>query len=500
MIHEQGLYTSPEDGRPPVFWPEIWRTALSCFTMTQSMTIDLDFGCMETDWIMRERMNEVPSDYTWAVAVYHHSLGLMVRLQRFGVPCLHIDRFIAYAIYKNQFDTLVFFTSPEFVFRGILGDPLKELKIVPTIDRAIRRNFHDIVRYCIWRYYGQRERLLRRPVETVAYLMANNRQSMLRQVVPALVRIDNYMGLRAAVERGFLTIVQYAIEHLDPSFAQPETLSDDLIVLAAKHGHLDLVRLFKSFKARYIPVKAYRQAFSWGRMNVCEYISKRFPDYRPGEADILDACLHGHVAAIQSLPADTLMPNECMDRAVRSNNPHMVYALHKRMVGFQYTQALLDKAMHSKNSDMCLAVFDCGGFKRLPASYDIQLTRNKMRKAMKVFHSIGFRVYTERAFLEACRICYLEIIKDILELPPGQRPYIREPAWISASCSIHVSPEIERQKRIDALDYVNAKFQEFKEHPKFYCIQDEPDEDVAPPKKRPKPAEKPVAKKRPKPQ
>lgn len=456
------LYEDPQQ-RPPVFWTPVWRVALSCFPFSKAMTVDLCFGARETDWLMEERMPGVPSSHTWLTATFEHSLGLMVRLQSFGVPCPHTDDIVQYAVNHNQFDTLVLFTSTEFAFRGLDGHPLRDSKFVPRIDKAVLRSYSRVVQYCVWRYGKQKERLLKRPLETLAYLMDHNHLRMLKTVVPRLLRVSNLTGLRAACQKGFTKLMQYVLLHLDAAVFTSETLPEELLILAAKHGHLSLLQLLQTYKGdgHVVPRKAYQQAFSWGRMNVCEYLTQHYSDYRPDKADVLDACLHGHVAAIESLPPHWVLPDECMERAVKSRNPKMIYQLHARMPGFTFNLPLLHEAIHSKNSDVCLAVFDCGGYTRLPVNHDVELARNRMRKALKMFHMLGFKVYTERAFVESCRICCIDIIRDILELPPEERLVIAETAWTTALCAIQVSPEIRRDKRIEAHDYVNDKFKLF---------------------------------------
>jgi len=470
ILDESPLFRDPDpdSARPPVFWAPIWRRALACFSFTKALTLDVQFGALETDWLMEERMSGVPSSHSWLTAAYEHSIGLMIRLHNFGVPCPHLDDIVQYAINKNQLDTLVLCTSTAFVFRGLDGHPMRDSKFIPRLDKAVIKGHHHIVRYCVWRYHRHKERLLKRPLEVLSYLMEHNYLAMFKILVPKVTRLTNLTGLRAACQHGFTAMVAYAIDHLDPSFCTPENLPDELMVLAAKHGHLDLLRKLKRLKQHFIPRKAYQQAFSWGRMAVCDYILQRFPEYRPDKADLLDACSHGHVAAIESLPRELVLPDECMDRAVKSRNAKMIYVLRDRMPQYTFRLTLLHDAIHSKSSDMCLAVFDCGGYKRLPINHDIELTRNRMRKALHVFHQVGFKVYTERSFVEACRICSLEIIQDILTLPLGERPFIQDTSWTTALCAIQVSPEIRRDKRIEAHDYVNAKYQEFKDHPEWY--------------------------------
>jgi hypothetical protein len=253
-----------------------------------------------------------------------------------------------------------------------------------------------------------------------------------------------------ACTNGYTKLIKFCIDHREPTGDIP----DELAVAAAKHGQLEVLELLSTYGM--LPRASYREAFSWGHMQVCKYIQSRHPDYHPENSDILKACQYGHMEAIASLPEHTVLPDECMEKAVKSMNPKLIYLLSDRMPNYEYKMALLNDAMHTRDSDVCIAVFDCGKYRRLPANYDTVLAQNQMRKALQVFHTIGFVVYTEKAFVEACRNCSLEIIRDILE----SSPFIQPDVWHTALCAIQVSPEIRQARRIEAFDYVNRKFKE----------------------------------------
>lgn len=72
-------------------------------------------------------------------------------------------------------------------------------------------------------------------------------------------------------------MLRYALEHLDPSVTASD-LPEDILVLAAKNGHLSTLRLLNTHCGGDIPLRAYQKAFSWGKTNVCKYIVERFPE------------------------------------------------------------------------------------------------------------------------------------------------------------------------------------------------------------------------------
>lgn len=183
--------------------------------------------------------------------------------------------------------------------------------------------------------------------------------------------------------------------------------------------------------------------------------------YKPQKSDILDACLHGHAEVLDLLPRNIELPVECMERSVRSGNAKTVYFLRKRMPDFKFTKALLKESVASKSDDVCLAVFDCGMFKSLPKGIEVDLVRHKMRKSMEVFDKIGLPVYTAEAFLEACRICNLDLIRDVYEC--GQ-PAIDESSWDAALGYIFVSSS-ERKERLAAHAYVEFQRSKTRKRP-----------------------------------
>lgn len=57
----------------------------------------------------------------------YHCVGLLIHLQKYGIPCIHWEDIVRYAVINGQFDTLVFMTSlHQFQFRTTDGHVMKE--------------------------------------------------------------------------------------------------------------------------------------------------------------------------------------------------------------------------------------------------------------------------------------------------------------------------------------------------------------------------------------
>ena len=472
MLCETGI--KQFDDTHALFWPDMWRAVLNCFADMEAVNVDYKFGSTQIHWIIQDKISSIPTSHSWLLAAKNRSLGMLIYLMNYRIPCPFIEDIIQYAISKNHLETLVFFTRKEFTFYGIDGNPMKESTFCPVIDGAIRRNYVNVVQYTLWRYKDVKNKLIKKPVELLSHLLQHNLFHIFQALVPSLMKVVNFDGLNLACGKGYCSLVDYALKHLDTDYTGTE-LPDDLLVSAAKNGHLDVLKLLKRRKPEnYIPLRAYQQAFSWGHVNVCTYIQKRFPSYMPSTKDLIDACVHGHHQVIELLPKTYSVLPECIEKAVHGNNPKLVYVLRDKLgPSFKFTRKLLKEAFQSKNSDVLIAVFDCGQYKKLPKDAETLLVRNRMRKALTLFHRVGFPVYSEAALLEAARICDLDILKDVLGQQGDQgqqhdsesqrKPLFSESVGQTALNYIYVSSE-SKEKRADAYTYVNNYFNHKSKH------------------------------------
>lgn len=449
----------------PFLSAHIWRRVLSCFPLYRALSVDLKFGCVETNWMMEERMLEIPSSSTWLVAAHEHSVGLLVRLMTFQVPCVNMDDIIQYAADMNHIDTLVMFTynRETFTFRNMDGERIKDSKFVPKLDQAALLKYHDILRYCMWKYAPHKERFFKQPSHTVSRLITHNHLQTVKMLVPRVLSIPNIQPILKICESGYVRMFEYCLPHITPLLKEP--ILDDLCILAARNNRRGILKRLKTYLKTPVPLKAFQVAFSMGNLAICEDILRQSPSYRPKKADIIDACRQGYLSSIEllcSLDKSYSLPAECMERAVESKNVHLIRFLDQHMPSYEYKIGLLHDAIRTKDSHVCITVFDLGRYKQLPRHHDIELVHNNMQYALSIFHKIGFRVYTENGFIEACRLCHVGIIRDILDLPEEERPYIKESSWTTALCAIQVSSEGNNQTRIEAYDYVTKKYNEFK--------------------------------------
>jgi hypothetical protein len=422
----------------------------------ESVQLDCIYGNTQIDWLISKRITSIPSNQTWLLAAASRSIGMMIYLLDWGIACPNIDDVIQYATNKNHMDTLVFFTSPEFKFMDSDGIPLKT-RFCPVIDKAVKKNHLELITYILWRFPNSRATMLKKPLPTLLYLMEHNLLSMFKKIVPAVTLVTTYSGLNVAATKGHKAIVKYAIDHLDPVYVST-TIPDDILVSAAKNGHLDILMILKRRKRGMIPVEAFQQAFSWGHVRVCKYIQKRFPHYLPTEKDLIDACIHGHHEVMSLVPEAMHIPSICIEKAAKSKNHRLIYVLKKKKPNYKFQPKILSDAIKSGSSDVCIAVFDCGHYNKLPTGCEVDMVSRRMGKALRIFHRLGFAVYTEDALLEAARICDLDLIKDILitgELEPSEK-VVQE-----ALSFIYVSSETT-ERRGEAFTFLDKFFAQTK--------------------------------------
>lgn len=459
MIHDKGLRHDEIVNIHPLFVPEVWQTVLQCFGEMEAVQLDCVYGNPQISWLIQERMSSIPAKDTWLLATSSRSMGMLIYLLKYGIPCPDIEDIIQYAINKNYIEILVFFTTPEFKFYDGSGVPIK-MSFTLKLDGAIQRNYLNVVKYCLWRFPKSKEKMLKKTVPTLNYIMSRNLLPMLKLIVPSITKIPNYMGIRAAACAGYKSLVKFALENMDTSYIHKE-IPDDLLIAVAKNGRLNVLILLVERSARpehrngFIPLEAYQKAFARGHIEVCQYIKKIYPEYVPSEKDLIEACTYGHHEVIASLPSTTYIPSLCFERAARGNNPALIDILHEKKPQYKFQPRLLSAAVQSGNSQVFLTVYS--RIKKLPPGIEIELINRKMRRALEMLYRLKHPVYTEEGLLAAARVCDIDIIKDILEegkVEPSEKT-VREALGL-----IYVSAE-SLKNRGEAYTYLDNKYKSF---------------------------------------
>ncbi len=481
-IHEKGLDYPGQDGHP-LFAQDLWRSVLMCFTEMEAIQLDTTYGGTQTAWMIRDRMVSVPGPKSWVEGVTARSLGMLIYLQRYKVPCTNMEDIIQYAVDYNLMGILLFFTCGEFEFVDLSGLPIK-VRSSPFLDRAVRRNYLDLVRYCLVRFNDQKSNLLRKSPATVERLMRQNAFEMLQLIVPHLTQIVNWNGVKWAVMQGFRRVVRFALDQMDPLYitdAPPRFL----LVDAAAQGHLKILKLLAERVNGQIPLEAYRAAFNKGQVEVCIYIRSLFPEYLPLEKDLVTAAGLGHFEVFNALPPSVYIPDACFEQTVAlSGNHKLLTLLSNRRPTYDYTKKLVTLAIQSGHCDMVILIFKYGELKKLNKKDDITMVTKHMHASLAFFHNsfkektITYNVYNVTTFLEAARICDLPIMKAMLE---SKSVPLTEANFQKALASIYVSSE-NSDTRLMAYTFVEKAFQNWKLNPPVIVEVELPP--TPPPKKR----------------
>lgn len=466
-VHEHGLKYDGDDHHP-LFAPALWRSVLMCFTEMEAIQLDNVYGGTQTRWLIQERIVGYPGSKSWVLAVTARSMGMLIYLQQFGIPCVDLEDLIQYSVDQNLLEILVFFTCGLFAFVDESGVPMA-VRACPSIDRAVRRNYVDTVRYCIWKYQHNRNSLLRKAPLTVVKVMNQKALSMLQMIVPHLTKVINWTGVKLAVIQGYFKVVKYALDHLDPLYISDPAPPSYLLVDAAKNGHLKLLKFLASKTPEAIPVDAYRAAFAKGQVAICTYIREQYPQYLPSEKELLIAGGEGHFDVFDSLPDTLHIPDECFERVARSRNYRLLTLLHHRRPSYKFSLRLLSHGLQSGSSEMAITIYMGGDLKRLPAGADVMMVTKRMGLALAFFHNfhkdkpekLAHNVYNPLTFIEAARVCDLEILKGLLE---SESVIMTEALFQKALNAIYVSSEV-KEVRLEAYTYVDQAYQQWKLRP-----------------------------------
>lgn len=456
-IHEFGTDHEKIVNEHPLFIPDVWRTVLLCFTDMEAFQIDAIYGRTQVNWLIRERMVGMPSADCWPLATGARSLGLMLYLYQYKIPCTDYDDIIQFCVDKNMLEILLFMACKQFEFYDGNGMPIKS-QFCPILDKAVKRNYLTIVQYCIHRFHPK-EKFLKKPVPTLNRVMQQNLFDMFKTIVPYITKLLNYHGIEVAIRQGYANIVEYALENLDQTYLGTE-IPNSLLTIAAQNGRIKILSILKSKLNGFIPQEAYNAAFSNGHVQICNYIKKRFPNYVPGPTEMNNACLAGHVEIMKTVPGFIHIPDSCFEKAAKSPSLELIGVLKQLRPNYKFKSKLLHLAIQGGISGVCMAVFHAGKYKKIPPNCELELVRKRMRTPLLLFNRFKFPVYNEKSFLEAARICDTDILSDMIK---DQKfcASINEKVIAEALGYIYVSSETEA-KRGEAYTFIDHHYKKWK--------------------------------------
>lgn len=382
---------------PPVFM--IWRRVLACFSDMDAVHIDCVYGCTQINWLIRHRITALPSSYTWTMAAKAHSLGMMVYLQTYAVPCTNINDIVQYALDCNYVRMLVFMCDPDFNIQG--SSAIQS----PRLDTALRHGYYEAVTYVLFRFSSIE---IKRPDFVVQHLAEHGLLRMLRLIIPRVMLVPSYTCLIGAITKGSYATLTYCLQHMDTSVCNTTVLPPDLLICAAENGRLRELVMLAERQSQYVPDEVYHRAFQAGQLEACAYLRTLNPRLRPSLEDIDVVCTRGFEHMVRSLEFNVSVHGKLIIKAIRSKNSELVRTLTNKMphLSFKSTkQNLLLVAANTGDATMLLTVFDVGKYTTVPNSVITACVEHGMHRALKLFRSLDLFVYTETMIIEACRMC-----------------------------------------------------------------------------------------------
>jgi len=455
-IHERGMKPvhglkgdGPDGADGAVFM--IWRRVLACFSDMDAVHIDCVYGSTQVNWLIRHRITALPSSYTWTMAAKAHSLGMMVYLKTYSVPCTNINDIAQYALDCNFLRLLVFICDFDIKVAAGAAGPVGERSsrrssspststelVCPRIDSAVRHGYADCVKFIMYKFANVE---IRRPEFVIQHLAEHNSVDMLKLIVPRYRLVPSYTCLLGATRKGSFASLKHCLSNMDSTCCDISVVPPDLLVVAAEHGRINELVLLADRQKQYVPDEVYHRAFQAGQVEVCTFLKTLNPRLKPSLDDIEVVCTKGFEHMIKSLEFNVSVHGKLIVKAIRSKNSSLVRTLVQKMPHLQFKsskQNLLLTAANTGDSDMLLTVFDVGKYSTVPSAVINSCIEHSMHRALRVFRKLDLFTYTEPMIIEACRMCDDVMLSLILKSKDLARDLVTDESPLFQRCQSYI--------------------------------------------------------------
>lgn len=423
-VFHQGLNQEALDCSGTLMFPLVWRTILSFLPQTTALQLDSMFGSPQLHWYMRTLYQEdVLSFSSWRKPVMINLMCLIDYYTKYKVPCPELNDYVQYAVDQGFTEMVRYFLNPSNIFYDLFGKPICQYD-VPRLDVACCKNYAVIVKLVLNKFSYRaawRALLLNQSSKVLNVVMKRGHLDILKQIVPLVIGSVSIQGLEAGIRHQRADVVLYALKKINvPS------LPEHLFLEAAKVGNLQIFQALWAYNSAldpqgpFVTEQVLHTAFVHGHTSVLRICLPHFPGYVPHPSHLVEACKHGSVLSLQSLPRSVVFPPECLPAAIKSKNVELVRLLFHKFPDVttknkNISKSLLSEAVNTGSSDMIIIVFDLGAFEVVPDDLVTRMARKNCRCALKYFHKLNFQVYQKSTLLEAATMCHSELIHDILE-------------------------------------------------------------------------------------
>lgn len=267
--------------------------------------------------------------------------------------------------------------------------------------------------FSLWK--KRQEGMLERPLHVLNELIKHKHAlQWLQLIVPRLVTIFSPTTLIQAARSQNVDVFRFCFRHRNQQII--EGVPTEAFLCACEQGDMNMIRTMLSLSSTdLLHFEAYQVVFVHGHSTIVDYFQS-LQSFTPSEDCIREICKRGHVHMMKYVKPNQWTPDHLVLAIRHGQSAEMVITLHTHLKHlFVYTSQHLDMAISSKNEQIVFCVFEYGQFTSLTDEQCVHMVRNQLREAMNFFYELGIlNVYSDRVFLEACRLVHLPLLQDIL--------------------------------------------------------------------------------------
>ncbi len=393
-----------------------WKTL---FTFPHPKALHMDYILTDGAYTPQYVRDFVPiNDASWANAIRHRSMGMLVflRQRRVLLPSKN-ERLLELCVHNGYEEGLKFLLEPHPDWNWPKNKP--KWLTPPTLDDAFEKGFGNIVRIIKEHFPFQMHKLLNDPSAILNKIVAAGDMDLLCLMIPDLYIISTVDPLLPCFETKKWHIFVSLLRNLKITAKDALPKAHKLLVLrAAAVGNPGVLDQIESVLGVY-PNRAeiYKEAFLHGHLKLLA------DSYQPDDESIRQACEWGKSGAFGHVRSD--FPIECLRSAAKSGHAQTIRIVGQRVKIAGYTMDHMHLVIQAKwkwdhmdSSDPCITMYQLIGTGSLDVySMKLMCQYNRLSTLQWFRFTAKLHVFMDETFLTAARHQHEEIIILMLKDP-----------------------------------------------------------------------------------
>jgi hypothetical protein len=328
-----------------------------------AVEIDSLFGSKFTNKLIREEKNLSINSNTWISSVANRSIGMLMYLHKYKVGSDILPKLIQFCINKNEFEMFIFFTMTENKFYNQHGKEVSLESLLQNLylDKAAKKSFFNVVAYYFWIHENIQKPILkpfRKSVETISFLIENDKLKTLKMFVPKFYFISDLLPLKNCIIENKTNMLRFCLNNTKPG-TNNITVPNELLKACFFNSELTNIKLIINFlrknsnsKVNLIPDTIFQDAFADGKTKFVEYMLKISPKLTPKAETLARACVRNHKEIIVTFYKNQYLPIECLNKCIEMNVDYHIldFVCSRLQMGFQRNYKYLEKLIDSNNA------------------------------------------------------------------------------------------------------------------------------------------------------